>query len=371
MVHYPIPANQEDEQMLKKQYLMIPGPTPVPERVMRAMHREMINHRGNEFVRILGDVTSGVKQCLKTKNDLFIMPSSGTGGMEAAVVNVLSEGDPVLVLNIGAFGMRFANILRAYRADVDELKFERGKAADPEAVERKLKEKKYKAVFLQQNETSTGVLNNVKALTDVIRKYDCLIVVDAVSGLIASDLRTDEWGIDVVVAASQKAFMLPPGLSFVSVSHKAWEYYGNSKMPKFYWDFNFMRKFAEKGQNPFTPPVSLYYGMEEALKMIEEEGLENVFERHKKLRDITRAGLRGLGLKLLAEDEVASRAVTSVFPPDGVNADDLRKKVKDRFGVVLAGGQEELKGKIFRVGHLGYCCETDIIVALKAIQDCL
>ncbi|MEW6556663.1 MAG: alanine--glyoxylate aminotransferase family protein [Elusimicrobiota bacterium] len=357
--------------MLMKQYLMIPGPTMVPERILRAMVREMINHRGPEFKELLLKVTDGVKKCFKTENDLFIIPSSGTGGMEAAVVNILSEGDDVLVLNIGAFGSRWTKILKAFRANVDELKFERGKSADIETIESKLKEKKYKAVFFQQNETSTGVLNHVKSVAEIIKKYDALIVVDAVSGLLTADLKTDEWGLDVVVAASQKAFMLPPGLSFVSFSKKAWQYYEKSKMPKFYWDFKLMKDFADKGQNPVTPPVSLYYGLEESLKMLEEEGLENVFDRHKKLKDLARNGLKKIGLKLLASDEIASCAVTAVFPPENVAADDLRKKVKQNYGVVLAGGQEELKGKIFRIGHLGYCTETDIMVSLDAISKCL
>ncbi|PKM92789.1 MAG: aminotransferase [Elusimicrobia bacterium HGW-Elusimicrobia-4] len=357
--------------MLRKQYLMIPGPTMVPERILRAMVREMLNHRGPEFAKILTSVTEGVKKCFKTKNDLFIIPSSGTGGMEAAAVNVLSEGDDVLVLNIGAFGSRWTKILKAFHANVDEIKFERGKSADVETVEKKLKSKKYSVVFFQQNETSTGVLNDVKSLAEVIKKYDALVVVDAVSGLLTADLRTDEWGIDVVVAASQKAFMLPPGLSFVSFSKKAWDYYANSKMPKFYWDFKSMKDWADKGQNPFTPPVSLYYGLEESIKMLEEEGMENVFERHKKLRDITRTGLKKLGLKLLSSDAAASCAVTAVFPPENINADDLRKKIKEKYGVVSAGGQEDLKGKIFRIGHLGYCSETDIMVSLDAISKCL
>lgn len=357
--------------MIKKQYLMIPGPTMVPERVLRAMVREMINHRGPEFAKILTDVTEGVKKCFKTKNDLFIIPSSGSGAMESAAVNVLSEGDDVLVLNIGAFGSRWAKILKAFRANVDEIKFEHGKSADIKTVEKKLKEKKYEAVFFQHNETSTGVLNDVKLLAQVIKKYDTLIVVDAVSGLLTSDLRTDEWGLDVVVAASQKAFMLPPGLSFISFSKKAWLAYEKAKMPRFYWDFKSMKDWADKGQNPFTPPVSLYYGLVEALKMIEEEGLENVFERHKKLRDMTHAGLKKLNLKLLASDTDASCAVTAVFPPENIAADDLRKKVKEKYGVVLAGGQEDLKGKIFRIGHLGYCSETDIMVAIDAISKCL
>ncbi|HAM38533.1 MAG: class V aminotransferase [Elusimicrobia bacterium RIFOXYC2_FULL_34_12] len=354
--------------MIQKQYLMIPGPTMVPERILRVMVREMINHRGSEFTEMLKNVTAGTKKCFKTNNDLFIIPSSGTGGMEAAIVNILSEGDDVLVLNIGAFGSRFVKILKAYRANVDEIKFERGKAADITTVEKKLKEKKYKAVFFQQNETSTGVLNDVKALAEVIKKYDALVVVDSVSGLITADLRTDEWGLDVVVAASQKAFMLPPGLSFVSFSKKAWEYYAKAKMPRFYWDFKSMKDWADKGQNPFTPPVSLYYGLEEAIKMLEEQGLENVFESHKKLRDLTRNGLKSMGLQLLASDDIASCAVTAVFPPNGVGADDLRKKIKEKYDVILAGGQEELKGKIFRIGHLGFCAETDVMVALDAIK---
>lgn len=357
--------------MVKKQYLMVPGPTMVPERILRAMVREMINHRGPEFTKILTAVTDGVKKCFKTKNDLFIIPSSGSGGMEAAAVNVLSEGDDVLVLNIGAFGSRWVKILKAFHANVDEIKFERGKSADVESVEKKLKEKKYSVVFLQQNETSTGVLNDVKALAQLIKKYGALVVVDAVSGLLTADLQTDEWGLDIVVAASQKAFMLPPGLSFVSFSKKAWLAYEKSKMPRFYWDFKSMKDWADKGQNPFTPPVSLYYGLEESLKMIDEEGLENVFERHKKLRDLTRDGLKKLGLKLLSTDDVASCAVTAVFPPTGVAADDLRKKIKEKYGVVLAGGQEDLKGKIFRIGHLGYCSETDIMVTLDALSKCL
>jgi len=357
--------------VIKKQYLMIPGPTMVPERILRAMVREMINHRGPEFAKILTSATEDVKKCFKTKNDLFIIPSSGSGGMEAAAVNILSEGDDVLVLNIGAFGSRWVKILKAFRANVDEIKFDRGTASDVETVEKKLKSKKYKAVFFQQNETSTGVLNDVKLLAQVIKKYDALIVVDAVSGLLTADLRTDEWGLDVVVAASQKAFMLPPGLSFVSFSKKAWQYYEKAKMPRFYWDFKSMKDWADKGQNPFTPPVSLYYGLEESLKMFEEEGLENIFERHKKLRDITREGLKKMNLKLLAADDVASCAVTAVYPPDNIGADDLRKKVKENYGVVLAGGQEDLKGKIFRIGHLGYCSETDIMVSLDAISKCL
>ncbi|OQA91506.1 MAG: Soluble hydrogenase 42 kDa subunit [Elusimicrobia bacterium ADurb.Bin231] len=357
--------------MLKKQYLMIPGPTSVPERIVRAMSREMINHRGSEFVNILNEVSLGVKKCMKTDNDLYIIPSSGTGGMEAAVVNILSPGDPVLVINIGAFGSRFVKILKAYGADVDELKFERGVRAVPEDLDKKLGEKNYIAVFLQHNETSTGVLNDVKKLSEIIHAHGSLVVVDAVSGLLTADLRTDEWGLDVVVAASQKAFMLPPGLSFVSFSYKAWECYEKAKMPKFYWDFKFMKKFAEKGQNPFTPPVSLYYGLLESLKMIQEEGLENVFERHRKLKDMTRTGLKNMNLKLLACDEAASNAVTAVFPPDGMDADMLRKNIKEKFGVMLAGGQEELKGKIFRIGHLGYCCEADVVVTLNSIKECL
>jgi aspartate aminotransferase-like enzyme len=292
--------------------------------------------------------------------------------MEAAIVNFLSPGDKVLSLNIGAFGNRFAKIARAYGADVDEVKYERGKAVDLKTVEQKLsedKDKKIKAVLIQQNETSTGVLNDVKSVAGLVNRHGALIIVDAVSGLLTAPLKVDEWGLDVVVSGSQKAFMVPPGLAFVSVNKKAWAANETARMPRFYFDFKQAMKFAEIGETPWTPAVSVIYGMQEAIRMLKEEGLENIFMRHEKGAKAVRAGLKALGLKLLVTDEsIASKAVTPVFPPDGIEADKLRKTVREKYGVVLAGGQEDLKGKLFRIGHLGYIDKMEILAALSALE---
>lgn len=360
--------------MAFKEYLMIPGPTPVPANILSAMSRQMINHRGPSYSKIFNEVVEGLKWSYETSNDLIVLTASGTGGMEAAVVNFLSPGDKVIDLNIGAFGSRFVKILKAYGADVDEIKSERGKAADIKQLEEKLsadKNKEIKAVVFQHNETSTGVLNDVKKISEIVKHHGALTIVDAVSGLLTAPLKTDEWNLDVVVSGSQKAFMVPPGLAFISVSKKAWEANKNAKMPRFYFDLGTAMKFAEKGENPWTPALSVIYGMKESVRMLKDEGLENIFARHEKMSKAARAGLKALGLKLLADDSVASKAVTAVFPPDGVDADALRKIVREKYGVVLAGGQEELKGKIFRIGHLGYVDQMELVVAFSALENSL
>lgn len=357
--------------MTLKKYLMIPGPTPIPEAVMSAMADQMVNHRGPEFKEMLNFTVEEIKKIFQTKNDLLIMTVSGTGVMEAAIANTLSPGDKILILVIGSFGERFVKIATAYGLNVETLQFELGKAADPKLVEEKLaadKNKEIKAVLFQQNETSTGVINDVEALARVIKKHGALIIVDAVSGMAVADLKTDDWGLDVVAAGSQKAFMVPPGLGFISVSEKAWKAAETAKCPNFYLSFKQAKDFAAKGETPWTPAVSIIYGLRASLKIIKAEGLENMFQRHKMLRDAIRAGIKAIGLKLLADDAVASPAVTAIFPPDGVEADNFRKMVREKFGVVLAGGQGKLKGKIFRVGHLGYADKMDAIIALSAIE---
>lgn len=357
--------------MAFKEYLLIPGPTPVPVRVLTAMGKQMINHRGPGFSSILKEVIEGVKWAYQTKNDVIPLTTSGTGGMESAIVNFLSPGDKVLSLNIGAFGNRFAKIARAYGADVDEVKFERGKAVDLKTLEEKLaadKDKKIKAVLVQQNETSTGVLNDIESIAKIIKKHGALIIVDAVSGLLTAPLKTDEWELDVVVSGSQKAFMVPPGLAFVAVSKKAWAAHANAKMPRFYFDFTAAMKFAAIGETPWTPAVSIVYGMQEAIRMLKEEGLENIYARHDKMSKAVRAGVKALGLKLLADDIIASKAVTAIFPPEGIDPEALRKKVREKYGVVLAGGQEDLKGKVFRMGHLGYIDKMELIAAMAALE---
>ena len=357
--------------MAFKEYLLIPGPTPVPVRVLAAMGKQMINHRGPSFSSIIKEIVEGVKWAYQTKNDVITLTASGTGGMESAIVNFLSPGDKVLSLNIGAFGNRFAKIARAYGADVDEVKFERGKAVDLKTLEDKLaqdKDKKIKAVLVQHNETSTGVLNDIETTAKAIKKHGALIIVDAVSGLLTAPLKTDEWELDVVVSGSQKAFMVPPGLSFAAVSKKAWAAHETAKMPRFYFDFKAAMKFSEIGETPWTPAVSVIYGMQEAIRMLKEEGLENIYARHEKMSKAVRGGVKALGLRLLANDDVASKAVTAIFPPEGIDADALRKKIREKYGMVLAGGQEDLKGKVFRMGHLGYIDKMELIAAMAALE---
>jgi len=354
-----------------KQYLLIPGPTPVPPEVLSALSHPMINHRSADFKSVLTEVTDGLKWAYQTKNDVLILTASGTGAMEAAIVNTLSPGDKILIMNIGAFGSRFVKIAKAYGLNVEEVKIERGKAADPKIVEQKLQEdnkKEIKAVLFQQNETSTGVLNDVKSIAAIVQSHGALVIVDAVSGLLTADLKTDEWGLDVVAAGSQKAFMVPPGLSFVSMSERAWKAYESSKMPKFYFDLGAAKKFAATGETPWTPCLTIAFGLQVSFKMLKAEGLENIFKRHETLSKAVRAGVKTLGFGLLSDDSCASKAVSAVIPPAGIDAEVLRKNVREKYGVVLAGGQEDLKGKIFRIGHLGYMDKMDMIAAFSAIE---
>jgi aspartate aminotransferase-like enzyme len=357
--------------MALKQYLFIPGPTPVPPEVLSALSHPMINHRSSDFKSVLSEVTDGLKWAYQTKNDVLILTASGTGAMEAALVNTLSPGDKILILNIGAFGSRFVKIAKAYGLNVEEIKVERGKSADPKVVEQKLNEdknKEIKAVVFQQNETSTGVINDVKSIAPKVAAHGALSIVDAVSGLLTADLRVDEWGLDVVASGSQKAFMVPPGLSFISMSERAWKACEASKMPKFYFDLNAAKKFAATGETPWTPCLTIAFGMQVSIKMLKAEGIENVFKRHEVMSKAVRAGVKALGFGLLADDSCASKAVTAVIPPAGIDAEAFRKAAREKYGVVLAGGQEDLKGKIFRIGHLGYVDKMDIVTAFSAIE---
>ncbi len=360
--------------MEEKQYLMLPGPTPVPSGVLRALARPMINHRGPEFKALLEEVTDGLKKVFRTQNQVIIFPSAGTGAMEAAVANCVSPGDKVLVVSIGVFGERFAEIARRFGAQVEKLDFAWGTAADPAALAGVIKEDKnqeIKAVFVTHNETSTGVTNDVQGLRAALGDHPALFVVDAVSGLGAMELETDAWNLDVVVAGSQKSFMIPPGLSFLCLSPRAWEAAARCTNSRYYWDVEAARKMAEKGQTPYTPALPQISALAESLKMIEAEGLENIFARHRRLRDMVRQGARALGLELLARDEVASSAVTAILSPAGIGADTIRRVLREKFNVVVAGGQRQLQNKIFRIGHLGYVQDLDVIAALAALEMAL
>ncbi len=356
--------------MGERQLLMIPGPTAVPQSILLAGARPMINHRGPEFKAALEACTEGLKRVFRTKDEIFILTASGTGGLEAAIVNFLSPGDHVLSVSIGVFGNRFASIASTYGAEVEKLDFEMGQAADPAKIKARLDAdtgKEIKAVLVTHNETSTGVTNDLAAIGKVVREHGALLLVDGISSLVAIDFRMDEWGVDVMVAGSQKAFMVPPGLVFVAVSKRAAEAMKTAEMPRFYFDLQRARQYLEQGQTPWTPAVPQVLQLQAALQILEREGLDNCHARHARLAGAVRAGVKALGLKLLADESVASNAVTAVRVPEGVKVADLRGLMLDKYDVVLAGGQQSLKEKIFRIGHLGLVYETDIIACLGCL----
>ncbi len=345
--------------------LRIPGPTPLPPEVLKIQSKQMINHRGAEFHTLLHDVTTKLKLLFETQNDLFLLTGSGTGGLEAAVVNMLSPGDPVLAVTIGAFGDRFAAIAKAFGANVIPLKFEMGKAADPQAVRQALKDHpEVKAVFITHNETSTGITNDMDALSPIVREAGKLLMVDCVSSLGSLRCPVDGWGIDVAISGSQKGWMAPPGMSFVSVSKKAWEAYAKAKMPRFYWDFGQAKKYLEKDENPWTPAVSIIYALSVGLDMLVKEGLPNIIARHARVGSACREGVKKLGLKPVADEKYASNTVTAVWLPAGIEYKAISKGMRDEKDITITGGQGSLDGKIFRIGHLGWVNEKDI-------QECI
>jgi aspartate aminotransferase-like enzyme len=352
--------------------LRIPGPTPCPQEVLEAMSVQMFNHRGKVFDALINKITPRVQQVYQTKNDVYILTSSGTGGMEAAVVNVLSPGDTVLALIIGVFGQRFANIAETFGANVKRLEFPWGTAADPDAVRDVLKsDPTIKAVLVTHNETSTGAANDLATISKVVKEFDKLLLVDAISSLSSIDLQTDNWNCDVVVSASQKGWMVPPGIAFVSISERGWQANSRAKMPRFHWDFEKAKSFLEKGQTPWTPAVSLFVALDIGLDFILKEGLPNIFARHARVGQMTREGVKKLGFELFADEKCASNTVTSVKGNEKVDANKLRKVLEDEYGVILAGGQTDLAGKIFRIGHLGYISEKDIEETLDAIAKAM
>jgi aspartate aminotransferase-like enzyme len=358
--------------MKDKLFLMIPGPTPVPPPVVAAMSKPIIGHRGAEFANLIGRTTEKLKKVFQTNNDVFVLASSGTGGLEAAVANTVNPGDKILTLNTGKFGERFGELGNKYGAQVDEVKFGWGYDIDLKVVEEKLNaDPDIKVVFATHNETSTAVVNNIKGLGELVAKHKAILVVDAVSSMGGMDIRTDEWQVDIMVAGSQKALMLPPGLAFVSVSDKAWQVIEQNKTPKYYFDLSKARKSLAKNNTPYTSAVSLYYGLEAALDMILEEGLENVFARHHMLAKATRAAMQGLGLELLPAPECASDTVTAVQCPMTVDVDKLRKTLLEKYKVMVAGGQGELKGKIFRVAHMGFATKADVLIAIGSLEMAL
>ncbi len=358
-------------ERITPQNLRTPGPTPIPDDIVEAMTNPMINHRGPEFGALIKKTTEQLKQVFMTKNDLFILTASGTGSLEASIVNTLSPGDRVIAATAGAFGDRFADMVEAYGADVKRMDFEWGGPIDPDDIRKALQaEPSIKAVLVTHNETSTGLTHPVEEIAKVVKgEFDKLLLVDAVSSLGCIPLPVDAWDCDMVGTASQKGFMIPPGLSFISVSERAWEAQQTAKMPRFYFDLTMAKQYLETGQTPFTPNLSAMYGLSRALDVLLEEGMENVFGRHATIGQFTRDGARALGLELLVADEAyASNTVTAIKVPEGVDQKNLMGKMRTEHNVVLAGGQGRMSADIFRIGHLGAVEKSDITEVMDALK---
>jgi len=357
---------------MKKTYLLAPGPTPVPETVSLAMAAPMVHHRTPQFSKIFGEAAEDAKYLFQTQNDVLILAATGTGGMEGCITNLFSPGDKLLVVNAGKFGERWGKLCEAYGMTPVWLNVEWGQAVDPKEVQAVLdQEPDIRGVLVQASETSTAVAHPIEALSKITRQRDdLLLVVDGITGVGVFPLPMDEWGIDAMVTGSQKALQLPPGLTLVALSDKAWKFADQSTCPHFYFDYKKERKNLQNKTSAYTPAVSLVIGLQAVLKGVKEEGLENVHQRHNRLARATRAGAQALGLGLIAPQAPAD-SLTGVFVPEGIDGAKLVKSLRDDFGVTLAGGQDQWKGKIIRIAHLGYVDTFDIVVAMAALEMAL
>ncbi|CEP77790.1 MAG: alanine--glyoxylate aminotransferase family protein [Defluviitoga tunisiensis] len=352
-------------RMLKKNYLMTPGPTPVPIDILLEGAKDTIHHRTPQYLDIQNEALENLKYLFQTDNFVYTMASSGTGAMEAAVANLLSPGDKAIAVNAGKFGERWCDLCKAYGAELIELDVEWGKYVRSEEIKKALEENPdTKAVFTTLCETSTGVVNPIKEIAEIVNKTDAVLVVDAISGLLAEPLKMDEWNVDVVVCGVQKGFMMPPGLAMIALSDKAMKIVEKSENARYYFDIRSYKK--NYPDSPFTPPVNLIYQLVKSTNMLKEEGIENVWERHRIMSEATRAGVKALNLELFAEKP--SNAVTAIKVPAGVDAGKLIKFLRDDWGIVFTGGQSQLKGKIIRIAHLGYMSKFDIIIAISALE---
>ena len=354
-----------------KNYLLTPGPTPVPPESLKAMAKPIIHHRTPQFQEILKETEKDLKYVFETKNHVLIFTASGTGAMEGTVCNLLSPGDKAIVVRAGKFGERWGELCAAYGIEFIPIDVEWGKAVEPEQIKKILnKESKVKAIYVTLCETSTGTATDIQKIAAITKDTQAVLVVDAISALGAVPLKTDEWGIDVVVSGSQKGLMIPPGLAFVSLSEKAWKFVEASKLPKYYFNFKVYKKSIEKNDTPYTPAVNLIIGLNEALKIIEKDGLASVIARHKKHAQAVRAACKALGLELFAPDAY-SDAVTSVKVPEGIDGTKLVKTMRDKYGVAIAGGQAQLKGKIFRIATMGYITAADLKIGIETLETVL
>jgi len=357
---------------MKRNLLLSPGPSKVPAELCEALGRPIIHHRTPQFQVVLKEVFEGLKKVLKTQNDVFIFASSGTGAMEAAVSNLLSSGDKAITVEAGKFGERWAELCKAYGADPKIIQVKWGKSVQPSAIQALLEaEKDVKAVFITLCETSTATMPDVKAIADIVKKTNAVLVVDAISGLGPDELRTDEWGVDVVCSACHKGLMLPPGVSFVSVSPKAMKLVEQSKFPKYYFSFKKSKKAVDQADTPFTPAINLVMALNESLKMLNAKGIENVWMYSAKMAKAVRAAAKALNLSSFAEESCASNAVTAINIPQGIDGEKLVKTLRDVHGITMAGGQGDLKGKVIRIAHMGAVDEYDILTGISAIEKVL
>ncbi|AGY58737.1 pyridoxal-phosphate-dependent aminotransferase family protein [Gloeobacter kilaueensis] len=359
-----------------KLFLMIPGPTPIPERALLAMAKAPVGHRSSEFARIMAEVSDNLRWLHQTRSDVLILASSGTGALEAAIVNACSPGDRVLVGANGKFGERWVEVARAFGLKPEVISAPYGQPLPTDAFQAALAadtDKAIKAVIVTHSETSTGVLNDLGTIAGYIRAHgEAVSIVDAVTSLGAANVPVDEWGLDFVGSGSQKAYMIPPGLAFLAVSERGWQAVERSRSPRYYFDLRGYRKALKKNNTPFTTPVNLVYALQVTLQMLKAEGLEGLFARHTRLRDGTRAAIRALGLGLFAPDDTfASTAITAVIPPPDIPCDKLRATLKKNYDIVIAGGQGEMEGQIVRLGHLGFVSERDVLTAIAALEGAL
>ena len=357
---------------LHKTYLLAPGPTPVPPEALAAMSLPILHHRTTEFEAVMADVRVGLKYLFQTESEVVIFASTGTGAMEASVVNVLSAGDKAICIRGGKFGERWQELCDAFGIEAVNIDVEWGSAVNPTVVADTLKANPdAKAVYVQASETSTGVRHDVEALAEIVKPTDAILVVDGITAVGVFDVPTDKWGLDIVVSGSQKALMLPPGLAFCCVaSEKAREMMKSSTLPKYYFDYQKELKNVQKNTTAYTPAVSLVIGLRETLKRIQEEKLEGVFARHDRLARATRAAMQGIGLELFAKVS-PSNALTAVKVPEGIDGGKIPKILREEYGITIAGGQSQLKGKIFRIAHLGYAYDWDVVVAVSAVEKVL
>jgi aspartate aminotransferase-like enzyme len=354
---------------MEKKYLFSPGPTMLPQDIMLKMAEPIIHHREADYKRIFEEVREGLRYLFQTKNEVLVFASSGTGAMEGTVCNLLSAGDKALVVRGGKFGERWGEICEAYGVEVKPIDVEWGEAVDPSLIEEGLKEDaSIRAVFTQATETSTGVRHPIREIAEITGRYEeTAIVVDAITGIGALDIPMDAWNLDVVISGSQKALMLPPGLSFVALSEKAWNLVGRSHLPKYYFDFRKQLESAQRNQSAFTPAITLVIGLRESLRKIRREGLKALFARHDLLARATREAIKALGLELFAA-ESPSNALTAVEIPEEIGANEIKSAFFEEFGITVAGGQDRAKGKIIRIAHLGYYGRLDMVMVISALE---